>query len=44
MSLFCFTACEEDMMALFGFEEWCLNDFNDLKRGLRLLGEIQTAL
>lgn len=44
MSLFCFTACEEDMMALFGFEEWCMNDFNDLKRGLRLLGEIQTAL
>lgn len=44
MSLFCFTACEEDMMALFGFEEWCMNDFNDLKRGLQLLGEIQTAL
>lgn len=27
MSLFCFTAYEEDMMALFGFEEWCMKGF-----------------
>lgn len=33
MSLFCFTAYEEDMMALFGFEEWCMKGFIGLKQG-----------
>lgn len=33
MSLFCFTAYEEDMMALFGFEEWCVKDFIGLEQG-----------
>lgn len=33
MSLFCFTAYEEDMIALFGFEEWCVKGFTGLKQG-----------
>lgn len=44
MSLFCFTAYEEDMMALFGFEERCMKGFIGLKQGFRLLGEIPTTL
>lgn len=44
MSLFCFTDYEEYMMALFGFEDWCMKGFVGLKQGFQLLGEIPTTL